>query len=201
MKIVKRMLLGFLLIIVLLIGCVYIDDMDTDGEASLTEEENLTAEENSKEEERLKEEASLSGEGVAPDFTAKMVDGSTFVLSEAKGSVVILNFWATWCGPCCEELPAFQKLHEEYGDELKVLAVDYAESENVVNEFLSANGYSFPVAYDVNAKIADLYPSDGIPYTLIIDEEGIIQKTFIGARSADEQYELYKNAIEEALND
>lgn len=177
MKMKKSLLLCLLMIVLLLTGCVRVEEINPDKKENLQEE---TA---------------------APDFTAKMVDGSTFVLSEAKGSVVILNFWATWCGPCREELPAFQRLYEEYGDELKVVAVDFAETEKVVDEFLSKNEYSFPFAYDENADIAALYPSDGIPYTLIIDEEGIIKKTFLGAASADIQYELYKAAIEEALND
>lgn len=177
MKMKKSLILCFLMTVVLLAGCVRVEKLNPDGKES------------------------LKAEDAAPDFTAKMTDGSTFVLYEAKVSVVILNFWATWCGPCCEELPAFQRLHEEYGDKLKVVAVDYAESEKVVNEFLSKNDYSFPVAYDVKAEISALYPSDGIPYTLIIDEDGVIKKTFLGATSADAQYELYKAAIEEALND
>lgn len=177
MKIKKVLSVFLLMTVVLLAGCVSDENLYSDGNESLKEE------------------------SVAPDFTAKMTDGSTFVLSEAKGSVIILNFWATWCGPCCEELPAFQKLYEQYGDKIKVVAVDYAEPEKVVNEFLSKNGYTFPVAYDENAEISALYPSDGIPYTLIIDEEGIIKNTFLGATSADAQYDLYRAAIEEALND
>ena len=132
----------------------------------------------------------------APDFNAEYVDGEIFTLSDARGKVVILNFWATWCGPCCEELPAFQKLHDEYGDKLQVIAIDYGESEKEVSGFIKENGYSFPVALDMDGSISALYPTDGIPYTLIIDKNGIIRQIFVGAKSAEEQYELYKNAIE-----
>ena len=178
MKMKKGISICLLLTVVLITGCGgHVQPMNPEGKES------------------------LRNGSVAPDFKARMTDGSRFVLSEAKGTVVLLNFWATWCSPCCEEMPAFQKLHEEYGDKLKIVAVDFAETETVVNKFLAKKGYSFPVAYDVNADIAALYPFDGIPYTLVIDEDGIIKNTFIGASSADEQYEEYKAAIEEALND
>lgn len=136
----------------------------------------------------------------APDFTIEMNDGSSFTLSEAVGKVVLVNLWATWCGPCCEELPAFQRLHDEYGDDLQIVAVNYAESKETVDQFVKENGYTFPFAYDTEGMVAELYPSNGIPYTIIIDGNGNISQTFLGARSADEQYEIYKTAIEEALN-
>jgi len=138
---------------------------------------------------------------MAPDFTADMLDGSTFTLSEAKGKVVLINIWATWCGPCCGEMPAFQKLDEEYGDKLQIVAVNYAEKRGDVKAFMDENGYTFPVAFDDMGEISAKYPSQGIPYTIIIDKEGAISKTFVGAQSADVQYDLYKKAIEEAMNE
>lgn len=150
----------------------------------------------------------IGGEGrpvkigdTAPDFSAEYADEGTFTLSEAKGKVVIINFWATWCGPCCNELPAFQKLNDEYGDKLQIVAVDYGESKKEVNDFIKENGYTFPFALDKDGSVSALYPSDGIPYTVIIDKEGIIRQTFTGARSAEEQYELYKNVVEEIIDE
>lgn len=137
----------------------------------------------------------------APDFTAEMTDGSKITLSALKGKAVILNIWATWCGPCCEELPAFQKLYEEYGDKLQVIAVNYAESKKDVDSFVTEKGYTFPFAYDEKAQICGLYPSDGIPYTVVIDKKGNVRKTFMGAASAEKQYEIYKTAIDEVLNE
>ncbi|MCR5151295.1 MAG: TlpA family protein disulfide reductase [Clostridiales bacterium] len=139
----------------------------------------------------------------APDFTVKTADGGTFRLSDysgVSGKVVILNFWATWCGPCCGEMPAFQRLHSEYGDRLKVMAVNYGESKSTVKQFLNEYGYTFTVGLDEKGSVSALYPSDGIPYTLVIDKYGVITDTFIGARGADIQYEVYKQAIEKALN-
>lgn len=137
----------------------------------------------------------------APDFTVRLTDGSTFTLSEARGKAVILNIWATWCGPCCRELPAFQELYDEFGGSLQVLAVNYAESEKTVRDFIEENGYTFPFALDEYASVSALYPSDGIPFTVIIDPDGNISQTFTGARSAEEQYVLYKAAVEEVLNE
>lgn len=145
-------------------------------------------------------DSSVEVGNAAPDFTCKMADGGTFTLSDTRGKAIILNFWATWCGPCCNELPAFQKLYDEYGDRLQVLAIDYAESKEEVNDFIKENGYTFPFALDEDRSVSALYPTDGIPYTIVIDKNGNIVQTFVGARTAEEQYAIYKAAIEEALN-
>ena len=136
---------------------------------------------------------------LAPDFTAQTADGSTFVLSEQKGKVVLLNFWATWCGPCVREMPAFEKLNQEYGEEVAILAVDAMEDKDTVDQFISDNGYTFPIAYDVEGAVCTKYPSDGIPYTLVIGKDGTVQNIYLGARDADAQYEEYKGGIEAAL--
>ena len=141
----------------------------------------------------------LSAGDSAPDFTAEIADGDTFILSEQHDKVVLLNFWATWCGPCVGEMPAFEKLYKEYGQEIAILAVDCEEDKEVVNQFISDNGYSFPIAYDLEGKISEKYPSDGIPYTLVIGKDGTIKNIYLGASGADEQYREYKSAIDAAL--
>ena len=135
----------------------------------------------------------------APEFTAPLVDGSTFTLSENKGKVILLNFWATWCGPCVGEMPAFQDLDKEYGDEVAILAVNCIESKETVDRFLEETGYDFPIAYDEDGVVSFTYPSSGIPYTLVIGKDGIVQKIYVGAADADTQYQIYKAAIDEAL--
>lgn len=136
---------------------------------------------------------------MAPEFTAFLADGSTFTLSEQKGKVVLLNFWATWCGPCVGEMPAFEKLHGEYGDSVSVLAVNCMEDAGTVDSFISDNGYTFPIAYDEKGDILTKYPSDGIPYTLVIDGNGVIKNIYMGAVDAEQQYEEYKSAIDAVL--
>ena len=137
----------------------------------------------------------------APDFTAETADGNSFTLSEQKGKVVLLNFWATWCGPCVEEMPAFEKIYSEYGEEVAVLAVNCLEDKEVVDQFISDNSYTFPIAYDADGTINTKYPTDGIPYTLVIGKDGTVKNIYLGAGSADAQYEEYKSAIEEAMNE
>lgn len=143
----------------------------------------------------------FSEEDLAPDFKAETVDGKTFVLSEQKGKVVLLNFWATWCGPCVGEMPAFEKLYSEYGEKIAILAVDCAEDKDTVKQFVSDNGYTFPIAYDTEGAISAKYPTSGIPYTLVIGKDGKVQKTFLGADDADTQYIEYKKAIDMVIDD
>lgn len=133
---------------------------------------------------------------LAPDFSATLLDGSVVNLSDYQGAPVILNFWATWCGPCCSEMPAFQQLTNEYGAGLTILAVNCGESATAVQSFVSANGYTFPIALDTNYAINSLYPTNGIPYTIVIDEYGVIRHITVGASTADVMYNHYKECLQ-----
>ncbi len=167
-------------------GCG-VSDSGSSGDASQTE---------------LKENYPALSEGSdAPDFTADINDGNTFTLSEKQGKVVLLNFWATWCGPCVGEMPAFQKLYEEYGDKIEILAVNMAEDRETVDAFVEDCGYTFPIAYDEGGKISIKYPSEGIPYTLVIGKDGKVSAIFLGAAGADEQYKLYRSALKKAFSE
>ncbi len=132
----------------------------------------------------------------APDFTADLPDGKSFSLSKQKGKIVLLNFWATWCEPCVREMPAFERLHKEYGDEIAILAINSMEDAKTVDQFIEEEGYTFPIAYDTEGTIGQKYPTDGIPYTLIIGADSTIHYIYAGAADADTQYQEYKKAIE-----
>ena len=131
----------------------------------------------------------------APDFSVNLLDGSTVKLSDYRGKAVFLNFWATWCGYCVREFPDIQKLADAYADKLTVLAVDCGEDKKRVGDFIEKNKYTFTVGLDTDGKIQEKYPSQGIPYTVVIDPNGIITAIELGANT----YSAYEKDIKAAL--
>lgn len=146
-----------------------------------------------------KEERTAKGESekgmTAPDFEVTLLSGKTVKLSDYRGKRVLLNFWATWCGPCVQEMPAFQRLSEDYPDDVVILAVNCGESKEEVESFVQKNGYTFPIALDENLEASNLYPATSIPLTLIVDEEGDIVYSSYGASDADTMYAHYKEEL------
>lgn len=131
-----------------------------------------------------------------PDFEMTFLDGETLSFEEYRGKKVLLNFWATWCGPCVGEMPAFQKLADEYPDELVILAVNCSEDQGTVQKFIQSKGYTFPVVLDTDSAIQAMFGGiTSIPLTVIIDEEGYIVTASAGAADADTMYELYKEEL------
>ena len=133
------------------------------------------------------------------DFTGQLLGGGEFTLSDHEGKVIFLNFWATWCGPCVGELPAFPRLMEKYGDDLALVTVDLGEDEQTVADFIEENGYEFPVVLDTDGAIGKLYPTEGIPYTVVIAPDGTIAGTSLGAGSADEMFQQYSAMIDKVM--
>ncbi|MCH5269711.1 MAG: TlpA family protein disulfide reductase [Lachnospiraceae bacterium] len=144
-------------------------------------------------------EAVAEGEEMR-DFTGELVGGGELKLSDLKGKVILLNFWATWCGPCVGEMPAFPKLMEKYGDDLALVTVNVGEDAETIQEFLDKNSYSELIVFlDEDYAISNLYPSEGIPYTIIIDREGVISATQLGAHDADTMFYEYSSLIDTVL--
>ncbi|MCD8171370.1 MAG: TlpA family protein disulfide reductase [Clostridiales bacterium] len=131
----------------------------------------------------------------APDFTAELIDGSSISLSDLKGKPVIINFWATWCGPCVREMPAFERLKEDFGDEIGIIAVNCGDDADTVKDFVDEYGYTFPVVLDGDYEVTMLYPSNSIPYTVVLDANGKITHVSTGAYDADTMYDRYKEAL------
>lgn len=135
----------------------------------------------------------------AIDFTTTLLNGDSVKLSDYKGKVVLLNFWATWCGPCVGELPAFEKLDKEYGDDVVILAVNIGEDKDSVSKFAKENGYTFPIGLDEKQDIATAYQIYSIPATYIIDKDGNVAEISTGAQDADTMYQKYKDMIDQVL--
>ncbi len=121
----------------------------------------------------------------APDFRAKTLDGRvTKTMADYKGQVLVLNVWATWCEPCKQELPSFERLYQEYGPKgLKLVAVsvDLNVSDDSIRKFAQHFGITFDVLHDSSASIETAYQATGYPETFVIGKEGEIRKKFIGA--------------------
>lgn len=109
------------------------------------------------------------------DFTLALLSGGELSLSEHRGEIVFLNFWATWCPPCREEMPSMQALYDELHDEgLEMLAVNVLESEDVAREFIDEFGFTYPVPMDRNGRVMLRYGVRAYPTTYIIDREGFV---------------------------
>lgn len=130
----------------------------------------------------------------ALDFTVTDMDGNNVKLSDYFGNPIVINFWATWCGPCKSELPVFNKLYSENKDEVVFLMVNltdgYRDTTKSVNKFVSDNNYSFPVYFDTEYSASDAFDVSGIPMTVFIDENGALYDSHIGMinESALEDY-------------
>lgn len=122
-----------------------------------------------------------------PDFTLETLGGELVSLSSFRGQVVVLNFWATWCTPCREEMTEFQALWEEHDPQgnLMLLAVNLQESTDSVAAFVDEFGLTFPIALDSDGDVLDKYGLPGLPGTFFIDEAGILQARVLGPLDAD----------------
>ncbi len=141
-----------------------------------TEHDNLAVEETSQAAEVSEETAETELE-VAPDFTVTDKNGNEVNLSDFYGKPIIVNFWASWCGPCKSEMPDFQELYVEYGNEINFLFVNVTdgsrETVETASKFIAEAGYTFPVYYDtVNQNAAMTYGTYSIPMTIFFDAEG-----------------------------
>lgn len=119
----------------------------------------------------------------APAFALVDSAGNTVQLSDWHGRPVVLNFWASWCGPCRVETPFFQAMSEQYGDAVAIVGINQGESQAVVERFAAEYGLTYPLLLDEDQRINRLYSVFGLPTTLFIDAEGVVQEVYPGAIS------------------
>ncbi len=133
----------------------------------------------------------------APDFTLENLDGESVTLSDFRGKIVMVNFWATWCAPCVAEMPYIQAISTDWsGDrELAIFAINVKESAAVAQSFIDSKGYTFPVLLDVSGDVKTNYNASTIPRTFFVDTEGIIQNVQVGRFQSQSEIESILDSL------
>jgi peroxiredoxin len=136
---------------------------------------------------------------LAPDFLLETMDGEEARLSDFRGQPVVLNFWATWCLPCRQEMPQFVEAYDAHRAEgLAVIGLNLQESESIIRPFIDEYGAEFPIFIDRDGEVGDEYRLLGLPMTYFITREGVIDSVFIGPFEAEERGTNVQGAIAES---
>lgn len=134
----------------------------------------------------------------APDFTLTDLDGNTISLSEMKGEVIFLNFWATWCTPCKKEFPYFNEAYESHKDSgVKIIGISIDRSEKIVKKFLQKTELVFPIAMGERAFLSDYGVGRAVPVTIIIDKKGKLRHKVIGGLEKEELEKYIQELVNE----
>ena len=136
---------------------------------------------------------------LAPDFELKSLEGETVKLSDLRGQAVLINLWTTWCPPCRAEMPAIEKVYNEYKDQgFVVLAVNmtYQDAYSDIAPFIDEYGLTFPVLLDETSAVGTAYQLRSLPSSFFIDREGIISEVVIGGPMAEA---LLRTRVEDIL--
>ncbi len=161
-----KLILAFFLLIIMPFNC------DSNKSADISEEEK---------------KSQSSEPKPAHDFTLKDLNGNDVKLSSFKGKAVIINFWATWCHPCREEIPDLQKGYDENKDKgLVILGVNIKENESKVSKFTKDYKMTYPILLDIDGTTSDAYRVFGIPMSFFIDRNGLVKDSFIGMLTKEE---------------
>ncbi len=132
------------------------------------------------------------------DFTLKSNKGKNIRLADLRGQVVMLNFWASWCGPCRQEMPLLDKLSQRYGRAgFTLLGINTEESKEDADDMLKEIPVSFPILYDSTKKVSDMYKVDAMPTTILVDCDGNMNYLHRGYVPGDEK--IYKKRIKKLL--
>lgn len=132
----------------------------------------------------------------AADFTLPDLNGQARQLSQFRGKIVLLNFWATWCKPCTTEMPAMQASYDHLRDKgLVVLAVNELEDDAKVREHIKSYGHTFPVLMDHDNRVANMYGVYGLPVSVFIDERGVVQEYIKGGTLTEQKIHEVVNRL------
>ena len=123
----------------------------------------------------------------APDFTLKSQKGDNLKLSELRGKVILINFWASWCGPCRQEMPVLDELYRHYRSlDFTILGVNVEQDSDNAKSLLKDVSVSFPVLFDNENKVSKLYDVKGMPSTVLVDRDGNIRYVHMGYQPGTE---------------
>ena len=137
---------------------------------------------------------------LAPDFTLKTLDGPNLRLEEYRGQVVLINFWASWCGPCRQEMPILDRLHKRYEDAgFAVLGINVEGEISPAQKIVDKTKVTFPVLIDEGQLVSELYQLEAMPSTVVIDRDGVVRYVHRGYKPGDEAkyVEVVKKLIRE----
>ena len=137
---------------------------------------------------------------LAPDFVLKSASGDNLRLSEFRGCVVMINFWATWCGPCRQEMPLLDELYSQYQRVgFNLLGVNIDDDSGKAMNMIAELGVSFPVLFDTHKEVSKLYAVDAMPVTILVDRDGMVRHVHHGYKPGYEQD--YLNEIRSLLRE
>lgn len=136
----------------------------------------------------------------APDFTLKQKTGGNFRLSEHRGEVLFINFWASWCGPCRQEMPILDELHSRYRSAgFKVVGITIDEDRSKADAMLKKIPVTFPVLYDAESSVSELFDVDAMPTSILVDRSGKMRFLHRGYKPG---FEIdYRNQIKELIRE
>jgi len=141
--------------------------------------------------------SALEGNGKAANFTLRDADGNNIRLSEYRGQVVLINFWASWCGPCRQEMPLLDDLHQKYEPlGFTVFGVNVEQNRDMADKVLRDIPVTFPILFDDENLVSEMYDVDAMPATLLVDRNGDIRFTHRGYKPGyEDQYEKQVRAL------
>lgn len=142
------------------------------------------------------EEPTVMTQGMmAPTFILKNIKGEEIQINPANDKkVYVLNFWATWCPPCQEEMPDLERFYKKYGDKVQFYGINLEESNKEVTSYIKSKGYTYPILMDSTGDISQIFEISAIPTTIVINSEGKIVERITGGITLEELDLLIKKA-------